>query len=129
MLLLSLSSYAQPQTKAMLVSNINSEKSLEEMTVSNTEVYCNADFQFCFRYPTNMFTEINESDSNDGFLKTSDGNTQIIAYAYNVVGQSMQATRSTLMKLVRDKFDPTKVSVELITNEDVMYADGCRTNF
>jgi len=76
-----------------------------------------------------MFTEINESDSNDGFLKTSDGNTQIIAYAYNVVGQSMQATRSTLMKLVRDKFDPTKVSVELITNEDVMYADGCRTNF
>ena len=124
MLLLSLSSYAQPPAKALLVSNINSEKSLEETTPLNTETYCNADFQFCFDYPADMFAEVKESDSNDGiFLKTPDGNTQIIAYAYNAVGESMQATRSTLMKLVWDKFDPTKVSVELITNEDVMYAD------
>lgn len=124
MLLLSLSAYAQPQTKALLVSNINSEKSLEEAAPLNTETYCNEDFQFCFRYPADMFTEINESDSGDGvFLKTPDGNTQIIAYAYRAVGENMQATRSTMMKLILEKFDPTKVSVELITNEDLMYAD------
>jgi len=126
-LVLPTSAYTQSQTDIQPErdgTRLNTKQLLQKGINLNTNVYCNTRFDFCFRYPSDFFTDKNISDNDDGiFLNSPEEGVQIIAYAYNAIDENIEDTWESTIEIIQEKSNTTEASVSMITNEDIIQAE------
>lgn len=127
MLVLPLSSYTQPLTNIQPErdgTHLNTKQLLKKGINIHTDAYCNTRFDFCFRYPSDFFTEKMQSDNKDGiFLNAPEEGVKITAYAYHAIDENIQMNWENSMKLLQEKTDEAEVTVNMIANDNILQAE------
>jgi len=92
---------------------LNTTQLLEKGVNLHTDVYCNPRFNFCFRYPSDFFTQVNTGDNDDGILLSNEEGVTVTAYAYYAVDESTETTLRNIAQNLETYLPGTDVLIDL----------------